>query len=379
MRFFLQQATMNCQDVQKFAFTYLDGEFDSRERAEFEEHLRLCQTCRQQISRDALFKDMSARHLGLAATAKAPHVCPKALRARVCAGLDESERRRRSQAIAVPVALAATIGLAFVSWQVIPGDTPASDRAGPNLLAGGQAAAPIAMEPAVAAAAVAAPPQAAQQVHGQAPQQAGGPAVSPRGPAQLAGTGSASVRSARLPVQLASTGGTPGANRLELPADGSEFGNSEFGSVRTEECVRNMVRSHTAELPPEVTGSPLRIQRYLQTRLPGLGAGLPLAQGAGVELLGARISLIGEHPVVVYRYQAYGVALTVFSRPRVVADTDEGGELRQPGQPRHTGLLLDRHQGLQLLHVVGSDRVLTLVSELGAPQMLQLLSATATL
>ena len=44
MRFFLQQATMNCQDVQKFAFTYLDGEFDSRERAEFEEHLRLCQT-----------------------------------------------------------------------------------------------------------------------------------------------------------------------------------------------------------------------------------------------------------------------------------------------------------------------------------------------
>lgn len=369
---------MNCQDVQKFSFTYLDGEFDARERGEFEEHLRLCSTCRAQIARDALFKEMSVRHLDEARSQMASKVCPHTLRAKVCAGLDAEERRRRSRAIAVPTALAASVGLLVVSWQTIPGD---SAPHAPRGLAGsvadsgsaGGVAAPV-VAPAAAAVAANQPAPARVQV----------PAAAAQRPARPSAAAAAAARSHDVPepaqvqrphVQLASTGSAAVAPHPDVELGASK----EFGSVRTEECVRNMVRSHNAELPAEVTGSPLRIQRYLQSRLPGLGSALPLAQGAGVDLLGARIALVGDHPVVIYRYQAFGVALTVFSRPRAVADTDERGEPHQPGQPRHTGLLLDRSQGLQLLHVVGSERVLTLVSELGAPQMLQLLPPLATM
>lgn len=368
---------MNCQDVQKFSFTYLDGEFDARERGEFEEHLRLCSPCRAQIARDALFKEMSVRHLDEARSQMAGHVCPQALRARVCAGLDAEGRRRRSRAIAVPTALAASVGLLVLSWQTIPGDSaPHAPRgSAESQLAASQASAPRpASLQAVAPVALAA--GAAQQRAVAEPARTAQPDLMPHAAAGDAGR-AAAAQPARPPVHLASTGsGNAGAaERTDVELGASK----EFGSVRTEECVRNMVRSHNADLPAEVTGSPLRIQRYLQSRLPELGSALPLAQGAGVDLLGARIALVGDHPVVVYRYQAFGVALTVFSRPRAVADTDERGEPHQPGQPRHTGLLLDRSQGLQLLHVVGSERVLTLVSELGAPQMLQLLPPLATM
>lgn len=380
---------MNCQDVQKFSFTYLDGEFDARERGEFEEHLRLCSTCRAQIARDALFKEMSVRHLDEARSQMASKVCPQTLRAKVCAGLDAEERRRRSRAIAVPTALAASVGLLVVSWQTIPGDSAphaprgAADSTAASTLrrtadraASTVAAAPVALPPAAAVAANQPAPGGTARLGAAAAQaqrvarEAGAAAGAAR-----AHDLSDAAQAQRPHVQLASTG-----NAAATPHSDVELGASkEFGSVRTEECVRNMVRSHHADLPAEVTGSPLRIQRYLQSRLPGLGSALPLAQGAGVDLLGARIALVGDHPVVIYRYQAFGVALTVFSRPRAVADTDERGEPHQPGQPRHTGLLLDRSQGLQLLHVVGSERVLTLVSELGAPQMLQLLPPLATM
>lgn len=377
---------MNCQDVQKFSFTYLDGEFDARERGEFEEHLRLCSTCRAQIARDALFKEMSVRHLDEARSQMASKVCPHTLRAKVCAGLDAEERRRRSRAIAVPTALAASVGLLVVSWQTIPGDSaPHAPRGAAastsDRTASAVAAAPVALPSAAAVvasqpapAAAARPVAAAAQVQRPARE---GAAVAGAGVAGAArGHDLPAPQQAQRPqVHLASTGSAAAAPHADVELGASK----EFGSVRTEECVRNMVRSHNAELPAEVTGSPLRIQRYLQSRLPGLGSALPLAQGAGVDLLGARIALVGDHPVVIYRYQAFGVALTVFSRPRAVADTDERGEPHQPGQPRHTGLLLDRSQGLQLLHVVGSERVLTLVSELGAPQMLQLLPPLATM
>ena len=55
---------MNCQDVQKFAYTYLDAEFDGRERGEFETHLRMCLPCRETVERDALFRDMVRSKLG---------------------------------------------------------------------------------------------------------------------------------------------------------------------------------------------------------------------------------------------------------------------------------------------------------------------------
>ena len=40
---------MNCEDAQLFIDAYVDGEFEERERAEFELHLEDCESCRRQV------------------------------------------------------------------------------------------------------------------------------------------------------------------------------------------------------------------------------------------------------------------------------------------------------------------------------------------
>jgi len=46
---------MNCEDVEKGIYVYLDGEFAEPERADFEGHVRACAVCRRKVDRERGF------------------------------------------------------------------------------------------------------------------------------------------------------------------------------------------------------------------------------------------------------------------------------------------------------------------------------------
>ncbi len=415
-------SAMNCQDVQKFAFTYLDAEFDARERGEFEEHLRLCCGCRTQVSRDAMMKDLVARHLHASPCQGADQrLQVEQLRARVCQGMERSQRRQIQTSIGVSVAALAVMAVAV--GQVLPGDhghrgedglahgdhLPGTQaEAGPLLAkASGslhQAAAtspgsPVAL-PSRPTALPGTPAQIADQKAnwpGVIPQTLPGQAATPQptGRPQLradslalqdSGLRQAADRGAWMqPVSarmgrgsLEDRGGEAGGEVLAgVLSPGAMTQRSPFGAVRSEESLRQMVQLHLADLPPEIAGSAARVQRYLQLRVPGAAA-LPLAEGAGVRLRGARIGVMGGQTVVIYNYTAYGSPLTVVSRSRaqaLEADVEQLG----PDQRGPSGLVLDHRAGLQMLHVIAHEQMLTLVGDLPAPAMLQLLPAGSLL
>ena len=158
-----------------------------------------------------------------------------------------------------------------------------------------------------------------------------------------------------------------------MPVDALEQP-SPFGAVRSEDSLRMMMRLHAGQLPPEVTGPATKVQKYLAERVADIGP-LPVSEGAGVELRGARLAMVGAVPVAVYSYRAWGVPLTVVSRSVAAARgaVDEAEvEPTAPDVAAPAGILLDRRAGLSLLHVVSHDRVLTLVSELGGRALLDL-------
>lgn len=342
---------MNCNDIQKFAFTYLDCEFDARERGEFETHLRLCHPCRAAVERDALFRGMIRNHL------EKPAVDP-ACRARVRDALTRAQRRQTSRAIVMPLALAASAAVVVVAWRVAPHEQEIpSELRTPTIAAARPAA------PAVAVAGLTMQRRSAQRPPEVAaalpPREL--PARPMRQPSENSG------------IQLASTNAAPQGEVLRGSLSPNAMSQrSPFGAVRSDENLRAMARVHAANLPPEVAGSATRVQRYLAARVPSIGP-LPVSEGAGVTLQGARIAMIGAQTVVIYSYSAYGVPLTVVSRAKFGhVDDDSEFEDTTPGSGGPTGVLLDRRAGLYLLHVVSHDRVLTLVSELGAPALMQL-------
>lgn len=50
-----QVRAMNCEDVQKGIYVYLDGEFAEPERVDFEGHVRACPACRRKVERERGF------------------------------------------------------------------------------------------------------------------------------------------------------------------------------------------------------------------------------------------------------------------------------------------------------------------------------------
>ncbi len=352
---------MNCQDVQKFAYTYLDAEFDGRERGEFETHLRLCVPCRETVERDALFRDMVRAKLGAA-------VAPCGdLKLRLQARLDCAEQRRSVTTFAVPVALAATVTVAIVGWQwrvvTVVHAAPQVASAAPVR---------IAQPPVVQPQPVPQQLAAATTVR-KLPLNAGTPMVTlptaPKPHANAPGNG----------LQLVSASANePGEVLRGGIAPSSLVDRSPFGAVRSDASLRAMARVHAAQLPPEVGGPATKVQRYLAQRMPGANGALggavpplPLSEGAGVELLGARLAVLGPQLVVIYSYRAYGTPVTVFSRAKAADIDDPEVEATAPGS-HDSGVLLDQRAGLHLLHVVSRDRVLTLVSELSASALLPL-------
>jgi hypothetical protein len=369
---------MNCQDIHKFAFTYLDGEFDGRERGEFETHLAMCCTCRQAVERDAAYRDAVRGHLTTPA-------CDPALRQRVRERLVHAQRQELGRAVIVPVALAAGLAITVVAWRL---QQPDQGVVAPVAVAG--------MAPGVVAASPGAVSQAvamrAAKLVGAAKLPGGasvlpiratdGAPLPPMAIAWSAGPPPPGSRQAVVqwaahaqPV-AASVGSLPSGEVLRGALTGDALEQpGPFGAVRSEDSLRAMVRLHAAQLPPEVNGPATRVQQYLAGRVPGLGP-LPVSEGAGVELVGARLAVVGAVPVVVYAYRAWGVALTVVSRSvaqAAVGAVDEAEvEPAAPDAAPPAGVLLDRRAGVSLLHVVSHDRVLTLVSELGGHALLDL-------
>ncbi len=364
---------MNCNEINKFSFTYLDGEFEARERGEFETHLRLCPQCRCAVQHDAMFRDVVRDHLDMPAPAGE-------LRNRLRERLDCAQRSQVSRHIAVPMAIAASLAVVVVVWRVVPdGDSGVSPR---NSAAAGRTPTP------------GLPPLA---VAGGAPNRFALAKIAPAKPsgqafasAQLPSGNRAVVNNVAYPsvagyannVAYANGGNSPEMTgevlRGRLPSS-ALVQRSPFGAVRSEESLRAMVRVHMANLPPEVVGPALRIQRYLATRVPGIGP-LPLTEGAGIELVGARLAMIGSQTAVIYSYRAWGSALTVFSRAKASGDADDPEvEVADPMVRGEPGMLLDRRAGLHMLHVVSRDRVLTLVSELSAQPLMQLMPSSVFL
>ncbi len=120
---------MNCSEVEKFVYAYVDGEFDDSDRSEFEAHVASCPECRRLVS----FEDWFCKRLkeGLAC-----ETVPEGLEQRIHAALRKAEGGNSvsiwwRRAISVlpgqiwkPVpALAAVGALAFFLWPAM-GSSP---------------------------------------------------------------------------------------------------------------------------------------------------------------------------------------------------------------------------------------------------------------
>ncbi len=370
---------MNCEDVMKFSFAYLDGEFDARDRTEFETHLAMCGHCREAVSHDANFRDSVRKHLVVP-------TCDPEMRARVQQRLAAARRKARlSRTLTVPMALAASVAVAFVSWQ--------------GLVAAGGDGAVDAQPPAVSLAAVPAAvrPVGAIADPGAGVEHAVRAAITPQPAAVVAARASKGAAAAVGGAAAAESAAASGGLRLvaaqeALAADRS--GGAGIGSVaqaadestapavwplpdvRGAAGLRSLVKTHASPLPDEVQGGIAKVQAYLAARMAGVGAA-PIGEGTGVHLRGARFSQIAGHPVVVYRYAAFGKALTAirFLQPKGQAPFDEPRAMTAPGHPGgQIYRTLDDHlAGYTVVHVLEHGVRFALVSELEVEAMKALL------
>lgn len=85
---------MNCQDLERLLYPYLDGEFDADERLDVESHLATCAECARQVHAEARLKEAlrrAARHSVQAVGGGAPD----RLRAGLQAGMTRELRRQQ--------------------------------------------------------------------------------------------------------------------------------------------------------------------------------------------------------------------------------------------------------------------------------------------
>jgi len=116
---------MNCQDVAKFVQVYLDGEFDQRDRTDFEGHLKGCPGCQRQVDYERRFKE--------AVRARIPReTAPAELRERLASSLQAVPRRPLVPKLlmwsSIPAAAALVLVVTF-TWTVTSGFTPLVEEA----------------------------------------------------------------------------------------------------------------------------------------------------------------------------------------------------------------------------------------------------------
>ncbi len=367
---------MNCEDVRKFSFAYLDCEFDDRDKVEFEAHLAMCGDCRGAVELDARFRSTVRQHL-----ATAP--CDPEVKARIQARIASARRSARlSRTVGVPLALAASVALAFVSYQgLIQSKAPAPGA--PSGSVG--VVAPNSAPPAMIAPAPSAPAQGAIPDPGHPAVHAAAAATS--APKVIAARRLPASRPARPAARVADSGirlaaarrapakaNVRGANLAAAVRSGD--GAWPMPSVRRPDSLRALVNAHAQPLPDEIAGDARRIQRYLQARMPGIGAP-PLDDGTGVHLVGARFTRVGGHSAVLYRYRAFGKHLTAirFVQAAGHAAFDEPDAAPSPGQPgsAYAGVVSDTVAGFSILHILRSGERFALVGELDSSAMRALL------
>lgn len=115
---------MNCDDIQKGIYVYLDGEFAEPERLAFEGHAKACPRCRFRVERERSFLSGFREKVP---QAPAPAGLEDRIRAALAAApAPEVERTpvRSSWSRASLVAAAATLVIApsWVAWRVIASD-----------------------------------------------------------------------------------------------------------------------------------------------------------------------------------------------------------------------------------------------------------------
>ena len=369
---------MNCQSIQKFTYTYLDGEFEERESAEFESHLSVCPACRDTVKQDAMFRESVRKNLHDATD------MPEGLSGRVQQRLAQAHREAsRSRRLQVPLALAASLALAVVSWQALKGQQGQAPT--DEVTVAQSAAQPATIEPVVATPTVA-PRKESVTARNATNEPNTEPLVVVAAP-----TMEPTLQPPTLPVQAPPEAEVDSSAAIRLVSDerpeaevldggiDEQFllQRSRFGAVRSAANLRAMVRSHVHPIPAEIDGSASVVQAYLAKRVPGVGAP-PIGEGVGVRLAGARLTQIGGQPVVRYDYRAYGKPLTAFrfisQRPRDPFLDPEVVE-SSPGQPdeRNEGVVLDRLAGYALLHSMRDGELVSIVTDLDGPQLLHLL------
>ena len=96
---------MQCSEVRKFVYVYLDGEFEPRECADFERHVADCAGCREEVELERSFHGLLRERLDRP-------TAPPALRARILADIDQEESR--------DAGLATRIRQLPAAWKALP-------------------------------------------------------------------------------------------------------------------------------------------------------------------------------------------------------------------------------------------------------------------
>lgn len=104
---------MDCREIDTFLYPFLDGELESGERFEIENHLSGCPSCLARIEAEQRLKDVVRDRAAVVAQA------PAALRERVFSGVRAEQRKERAQhwlkiSAAALVVCAAGSGVAWV-------------------------------------------------------------------------------------------------------------------------------------------------------------------------------------------------------------------------------------------------------------------------
>lgn len=294
---------MNCEEVRRYIDVYIDGEFDSQDSAELEGHVIACLECRQLVDGERQFREALRGKLS-------PIPAPSHLRESVLEQLEGGgSRTSRPSPVWSRAAVAAlAAGIALTLWwpfgQLASTD---SDPAGEQISAAAVVPATAATQPYVPAS----------MARTSAP---------PSSPAAPAGHGD------RAPVR---------------PRQPFETGASLADYQR---------------LQADVRGGETDIRRYMATRV-SFEPQVPLLDGDGVRLLGARQVLHHGRPGVLFIYAVDG------DRVSIVQSAATAQELQ------HRGLSVERERTLTRGRYVWRGMRHTVVTELGPSDVSRLLRA----
>ncbi len=123
---------MSCQDVQKFVYVYLDGEFDAREQAEWDAHLAQCPACARLVAAERAFRTLLQASLR-ERPVRAPASLVQAVRARLDEAAGGARQRTRRIFVWGPALAAAAALTVFVAVRAAGPRAP--DFAPPELRA----------------------------------------------------------------------------------------------------------------------------------------------------------------------------------------------------------------------------------------------------